>query len=156
VKRIATFLCAIVLASAFSVLAAESSPDALVKTTADEVLNIIRTNKDKKTLRDLAEKKVLPYFDFRAMTQLAVGRHWREATPEQQNALVDAFRTLLVNTYTVSECRVHGQGKCGRETARSEGRGRRRGANDSAVAESASAHSGRLSHAQRSGRLEGV
>jgi phospholipid transport system substrate-binding protein len=102
VKRIATFLCAIVLASAFSVLAAESSPDALVKTTADEVLNIIRTNKDKKTLRDLAEKKVLPYFDFRAMTQLAVGRHWREATPEQQNALVDAFRTLLVNTYTAS------------------------------------------------------
>jgi phospholipid transport system substrate-binding protein len=36
------------------------------------------------------------------MTQLAVGRHWREATPSQQKALEDAFRTLLVNTYTTS------------------------------------------------------
>jgi phospholipid transport system substrate-binding protein len=66
------------------------------------VLSVIRTTKDKKTLRELAEKKVVPNFDFRAMTQLAVGRHWREASPAQQKALEDAFRTLLVNTYTAS------------------------------------------------------
>jgi phospholipid transport system substrate-binding protein len=45
---------------------------------------------------------VLQHFDFRTMTQLAVGRHWREATPAQQKALEDAFRSLLVNTYTTS------------------------------------------------------
>lgn len=78
------------------------TPDALVKNTADEVLSVIRTTKDKKALREAAEKKVLPYFDFRAMTQLAVGKHWREASPSQQKALEDAFRTLLVNTYTAS------------------------------------------------------
>ena len=82
--------------------ASELSPDALVKNTSDEVLSIIRTNKDKKVLRELAEKKVLPYFDFRAMTQLAVGRYWREANPTQQKALEENFRTLLVNTYTAS------------------------------------------------------
>jgi phospholipid transport system substrate-binding protein len=82
--------------------AAEATPDALVKTVADDVLNVVRTVKDKRQLRELAEQKVLPHFDFRTMTQLAVGRHWREATPAQQKALEDAFRSLLVNTYTTS------------------------------------------------------
>jgi phospholipid transport system substrate-binding protein len=45
---------------------------------------------------------VLPHFDFRAMTQLAVGQHWRQASPDQQKKLEDAFRSLLVNTYTAS------------------------------------------------------
>jgi phospholipid transport system substrate-binding protein len=102
VKRFIAVLCAAFIGLSFSVGAAETSPEALVKSTADEVLAVIRTTKDKKALRDAAEKKVLPYFDFRAMTQLAVGKHWREATPAQQKALEEAFRTLLVNTYTAS------------------------------------------------------
>ncbi|MGZ5116012.1 MAG: MlaC/ttg2D family ABC transporter substrate-binding protein [Burkholderiales bacterium] len=101
-KRLVTFLCATFLGIAFSAGGAETSPDALVKSTADDVLTVIRTTKDKKALREAAEKKVLPHFDFRAMTQLAVGRYWREATPAQQKALEDAFRQLLVNTYTAS------------------------------------------------------
>jgi phospholipid transport system substrate-binding protein len=107
VKRFLTFICAAFAILAFApslavAAASDISPDALVKSTSDEVLSIIRTNKDKKLLRELAEKKVLPYFDFRAMTQLAVGKYWREATPAQQKGLEDAFRTLLVNTYTAS------------------------------------------------------
>ena len=86
----------------FGAGAADTTPDALVKTTSDEVLAIIRTNKDKAVLRKLAEQKVLPHFDFRTMTQLAVGAHWRQASPDQQKALEDAFRTLLVNTYTAA------------------------------------------------------
>jgi phospholipid transport system substrate-binding protein len=82
--------------------AAADSPDGLVKALADEVLSVIRTTKDKVALRRAAEQKVLPHFDFRAMTQLAVGQHWRQATPEQQKALEEAFRALLVNTYTAS------------------------------------------------------
>jgi phospholipid transport system substrate-binding protein len=101
VKRIIALLCAALLSVAFSAGAADA-PDALIKQTADEVLSIIRTTKDKKALRELAERKVLPHFDFRTMTQLAVGKHWREATPAQQKSLEDAFRTLLVNTYTAS------------------------------------------------------
>ena len=100
--RILTLLCAALMGFSFSAVAADATPDVLVKSTADEVLSIIRTNKDKATLRRLAEQKVLPHFDFRAMTQLAVGQYWRQATPEQQKALEDEFRTLLVNTYTTS------------------------------------------------------
>jgi phospholipid transport system substrate-binding protein len=47
----------------------------------------------------LIEKKVLPHFDFTRMTQLAMGRYWQQATPDQQKALVAEFRTLLVQTY---------------------------------------------------------
>jgi phospholipid transport system substrate-binding protein len=79
---------------------AQTAPDALVKSTADEVLSVIKTNKDRRALVDVVEKKVLPNFDFQAMTRMAVGRHWREASPAQQQSLENAFRTLLVTTYT--------------------------------------------------------
>ncbi len=93
-------LCAVWLAGAAA--AAETAPDALVKTTVTDVLQIIKDNRDRRTLVDVAEKKVLPHFDFETMTRLAVGKAWRDATPEQRKALQDSFRALLVNTYTTA------------------------------------------------------
>lgn len=84
---------------------AEVAPDALAKNTTNEVLRIVRQDKDIKNgnsrkILDLVEQKVLPNFDFQHMTQLAVGKHWPKATPEQQKALVNEFRTMLVRTYS--------------------------------------------------------
>ena len=90
--------CCMLISCAAS--AAEVAPDAVVKTTVDEVIAVIKQSKDKRALREIAEQKVLPHFDFRRMTQLAVGRAWRDASPAQQEALEHGFRTLLVNTYT--------------------------------------------------------
>lgn len=94
------------LLAAVSLLApvaqAQQAPDALVRSTVDEVLGILKQNSDRRALQDIVEKKVLPHFDFRAMTQLAMGRAWRDATPAQQKALESAFRTLLVRTYTTA------------------------------------------------------
>ena len=105
-KSVIAIVCAAFMSVAFGVgsaaHAAEVVPDALIKSTTDDVLAVIRTNKDKRTLQDLAEKKIVSNFDFRQMTQLAVGKHWRNASPAQQKSLEDAFRTLLVNTYTTS------------------------------------------------------
>lgn len=80
-------------------------PDVLVKTVSSEVLDIIRSDQsiqsgNKKRVIDLVQDKVLPHFDFTRMTALAVGPGWRRASPEQQKQLVDAFRTLLVRTYS--------------------------------------------------------
>jgi phospholipid transport system substrate-binding protein len=102
VKSLIILLYSALIGIALPVAAAEATPDTLVRSVAEDVLDVIRTVKDKRQLRELAEQKVLPHFDFRTMTQLAVGRHWREATPAQQKALEDAFRSLLVNTYTTS------------------------------------------------------
>jgi phospholipid transport system substrate-binding protein len=98
VRLLATFC----LFAVFSVRAAESSPDGLVTQTIDEVMAAIKQTKDKRTLHDLVQKKILPKFDFREMTMLAVGRHWRRATDGQRNALEHAFRALLVSTYTAA------------------------------------------------------
>lgn len=82
--------------------ASAAAPDALVRSTVEDVLGVLSQGKDRRALQAVVEQKVLPHFDFRAMTQLAVGRSWREATPAQQKALEQAFRTLLVRTYTVA------------------------------------------------------
>lgn len=88
-----------------SVMAQETSPDALVQQVTDDVLTIVRQDKDiqsgdtGKALK-LVETKVLPYFDFQRMTALAVGRNWSKATPEQKQRLSEEFKTLLVRTYS--------------------------------------------------------
>ncbi len=100
-----TFMRAITLSGllvACAVQAAETPPDALVRQTVDEVMAVIKQSKDKRTLHDLAEKKVLPKFDFREMTILAVGKHWRQASEAQRKALENGFRSLLVSTYTTA------------------------------------------------------
>jgi phospholipid transport system substrate-binding protein len=84
--------------------AVETSPDTLVNDTAQEVLTIIRQDKDIKSgnkakLLDLVETKILPHFNFTRMTRLAMGKNWRKAAPQQQREIVDQFRTLLVRTY---------------------------------------------------------
>ena len=87
--------------------AAESDPDELIKKTTNEVLTVIKQDKEiqagsKKKIKDVIEVKVLPHFDFTRMTRLALGRFWKQATPEQQVALVSEFKTLLVRTYSTS------------------------------------------------------
>lgn len=100
-KTLTAILLIMTSFAAFNVRA-QTAPDVLVRTTVEEVLAILKQNQDRRTLQDVAEKKVLPHFDFRAMTQLAMGKFWRDATPAQQKALENAFRSLLVRTYTTA------------------------------------------------------
>jgi len=90
---------------AASVCANDMAPDVLIKSVSAEVLEIVRADKDiqsgnTKKAADLVEKKVAPNFDFVHMTRLALGRDWRQASPEQQKALASEFQTLLVRTYS--------------------------------------------------------
>lgn len=93
------------LAIAAGVHAQEIAPDALVKSVTEDVLDIVRKDKDiqsgntKKAI-ELVDTKVLPYFNFTHMTQLALARDWRQATPAQQKTLTNEFRLLLVRTYS--------------------------------------------------------
>ena len=87
------------------VWAGETAPDTLVDNTAQEVLTIVRQDKDirggnKAKILDLVEVKILPHFNFHRMTRLAMGKNWSKAAPEQQQELVKEFRTLLVRTYS--------------------------------------------------------
>lgn len=89
----------------FPAWAMDLEPDRLVDKTVKEVIEIIQKdeelkNGNKEKMLDLIETKILPHFNFTRMTQLAMGQHWSTAAPEQQNKLVDEFRTLLVRTYS--------------------------------------------------------
>ena len=99
------FAAALILAAVALPVLAQEAPDALVKRTSGEVLQIVRTDPrvaagDKQRIREVIETMLLPNFDFDRMTALAMGRNWNKATPEQQKALVEQFRTLLVRTYS--------------------------------------------------------
>lgn len=85
--------------------AAESEPEALMRKITDDVIEIVKVDKDIKSgdtrrAMELVETRVLPNFNFLRMTQLAVGKNWRQASPEQQTQLADEFRRLLVKTYS--------------------------------------------------------
>jgi phospholipid transport system substrate-binding protein len=101
--RIVFTLCFLFFATAVS--AQGLAPDAQVKSITNEVLGVIKQDKDiqagdQKKINELVDAKVLPHFNFSRMTALAVGRNWPKATPEQQKALTGEFRTLLVRTYS--------------------------------------------------------
>ncbi len=81
------------------------APDVLVKNISDEVIAIIKQDKDiqagqQRKIESLVDAKVLPHFDFTRMTALALGRNWGKANAEQQKILTGEFRTLLVRTYS--------------------------------------------------------
>lgn len=101
-KKLFTGILFLIAPALLSPAWAQTAPDVLVRNTVEEVLAVLKQNKDRRVLEDIAEKKVLPNFDFRAMTQLAMGKSWRDATPAQKTALENAFRTLLVRTYTAA------------------------------------------------------
>lgn len=100
------FIFGVLMCLAAGVVDAEViAPDALIKNTVQEVIAIIKADKDiqsgdQKKIIALVDAKVLPNFDFSRMTQLAVGKYWRTATPEQKQSLVTEFRNMLVRTYT--------------------------------------------------------
>lgn len=104
-----SFLKNIILASLFcisSVAHADvTTPDGLIESTVQEVIQLIKQDKDiragdRQKILALVDAKVLPHFDFERMTQLAVGKYWRQASPAQKQELVVEFRNMLVRTYT--------------------------------------------------------
>ena len=81
------------------------SPDGLIKKVTEDVLTIVRQDKDiqsgnAKKVIELVEAKVLPNFNFQHMTALAMGKDWNKASPEQKKRLAEEFKTLLVRTYS--------------------------------------------------------
>jgi phospholipid transport system substrate-binding protein len=93
--------------AAGTAIAQENGPDVLVKKVTDDVLTVVRHDKDIQNgnavkAMALVETKVLPHFNFQHMTALAMGRDWSKASPEQKKRLADEFKTLLVRTYSNS------------------------------------------------------
>ena len=108
------FLLSFFVLSAMQAQAQITAPDVLARSVTDEVIAVIRADKDlqaghQKKVVELVEAKVAPHFSFTTMTQLAMGRNWRQANAEQQKRLTAEFHTLLVRTYTTAFTQYHDQ-----------------------------------------------
>lgn len=98
---------ALTLWLASSVALAGLTPDQLVKKTADDVIEVIKNDKDiqagnQQKIFALAEDKILPNFDFEKVSRLVLGKNWTNATPEQRVAFQTEFKTLLLRTYATA------------------------------------------------------
>jgi phospholipid transport system substrate-binding protein len=86
------------------VFAAEEGPDAMVQRISTEVMDAVKADAaiqagDVDRIVTLVDTKIMPNVNFSRMTASAVGKFWRQATPEQQAKLQTEFKTLLVRTY---------------------------------------------------------
>ena len=102
------------LAAAPFVSAADEAPDALIKRISVDVLDNIKADKavqggDMSRVISLVDTKIMPNVDFTRMTASAVGRNWRQATPDQQKRLQEEFKTLLIRTYSGALAQVKEQ-----------------------------------------------
>ena len=97
---------ALIYFSAFAQNALDSAtPDGLIKTIVTDVMVSVKADPEIQKgniprVVELVEKKIVPYTDMRRTTQLAMGRNWSKATPEQQNQLIIEFKNLLIRTYS--------------------------------------------------------
>ncbi len=105
-------------ALALSALSAQAqavkSPEALIKEVSTDVIDAVKADSsirtgDVRKVITLVDSKVMPHVNFERMTASAVGRYWREATPEQQKRLQNEFKTLLVRTYSGALTQVKDQ-----------------------------------------------
>ncbi|HMN75829.1 MAG TPA: ABC transporter substrate-binding protein [Burkholderiaceae bacterium] len=93
---------------------AQEAPDALVMRISTDVIDAVKADKaiqsgDVARIISLVDAKVMPSVNFKRMTASAVGRNWRQATPEQQQRLQDEFKLLLVRSYAGALTKVKDQ-----------------------------------------------
>ena len=113
-QRFMSVIAAGLLALASFTALAQDGPDQLIRRLSVEVLDTIKIDKEMQSgnvrkIVALVDGKVMPHVNFTRMTASAVGRAWRQATPEQQKRLQDEFKTLLVRTYAGALSQVKDQ-----------------------------------------------
>ena len=93
---------------------AEESPEALILRVSSGVLDTIRADEairqgDLRRVIVLVEEQVMPHVNFQRTTATALGRYWRQATPEQRQRLQQEFKLLLIRTYAGALMQVEDQ-----------------------------------------------
>jgi len=113
-KRSIQILLSLALMIFAGVALAAAAPDELVKKTAEDVLAVVKSDKDiqngdRQKIYALAEEKILPNFDFDRVSRLVLGKYWRSATKEQQAAFQREFRSLMLRTYATALSKYRNQ-----------------------------------------------
>lgn len=102
-RNIARFAAIALLAPTLA-LAAPTPPDQLAKQTVQKVLSDMHGHRaelrnNPQQLYQLIDRDLIPLMDLRYMSQLVLGRYWRQASPEQRQRFQVAFKNMLIRTY---------------------------------------------------------
>lgn len=113
-KNVKSWIAALALLATSSIALAEVGPDALVKSTAEDVLSVVKKDKDiqagnQNKIFALAEEKILPNFNFERVSRLVLGKAWNKASAEQKQAFQHEFRSLLLRTYATALSKYRNQ-----------------------------------------------
>ena len=113
-KSILRFVSICTFLASTQVAMAAVGPDELVKSTAEDVLSVIKKDKDiqngdQKKVFALAEEKILPNFNFDRVCRMVLGKNWNRASKEQQEAFQREFRSLLLRTYATALSKYRNQ-----------------------------------------------
>ncbi|TSE35989.1 putative phospholipid-binding protein MlaC [Tepidimonas charontis] len=93
---------------------APEGPEALIQRVGQQVFDTVKNdpalrNGDLTRIMALVDTVLMPHVNFERMTASAVGRFWRQATPEQRQRLQQEFKALLVRTYSGALTQIRDQ-----------------------------------------------
>ncbi len=83
------------------------APETAIQNVSESLKTLLQNNQeriktDKAYVYQLANEVIAPHIDFNRLSSLALGKHWRRATPEQKKEFMHQFRRLLVRTYATA------------------------------------------------------
>ena len=111
-KRLTGALMALLLMGT-AVAAVADDPSAVVRDTAERVLQELRTNRDRyqddQALFRMVREVVFPHLDRERTAQWVLGANWRTATPEQRERFIEEFSNLLLRTYGTALRQYHSE-----------------------------------------------
>ena len=70
--------------------------------------NKVLVNTNPMALEKLVRRRILPFIDFDAMSKLTLGKYWKTASPSQRKRFLNAYREMLVKSYTKTMLRYVG------------------------------------------------
>ena len=103
IKRFAAALLGLALSGTTMLVSAADDPAAVVRNTAERVLDSLRSDRaryqDDHALFQLVREVVFPRLDRERTAQWVLGANWRTATPAQREQFIAEFSDLLLRTY---------------------------------------------------------
>ena len=103
IRQLVIWIFSLMLFLALYTRAHAGAPLDLVRTTVDRAIQILKdpelSSPDKKQVDRLREA-LAAIFDYEEMAKRALGLHWRQRTPAEQEEFVKLFRDFLEKVYT--------------------------------------------------------
>ena len=87
--------------------AAQGNAQDMVRDAATQAIGALKERKaelerNPAEIYDFVQEYLLPHFDFEYSSRLVLGRHWRQASPEERERFQEAFQRTLIRSYASS------------------------------------------------------